>query len=125
MPEEDDALETLRRHNDELVKLLADDGRNELDRLVLLELALHAYTNGKLQEYADLRDEQLAEILSKEIGIHSQDTAYAFANNINSFMKLPEPVKNLGKKIGSVANSYVKKKAGGILGDGGDDDADD
>lgn len=131
MADDNDALYALRKHNEELGQLLSPDGRAQLEGLVLLELAIHAYTNAKLSSYGSMLDDNegrlkafLVDQLQTELQWVGEQDATQLAADIVAFLKVPDSVKNVGKKIGSVANSYVKKKAGGILG-GGDDAADD
>ncbi|MGP3699633.1 hypothetical protein [Rhodobacter sp. NSM] len=126
---DDDALDALRKHNEQLGQLFSSEGRAQLDRLVLLELAVHAYTNGRLSEYKSLRDRnedqfrgRIADRLQTELQGLDEGDANRLAADVAAFLDVPDAVKNVGKKIGSVANSYLKKKAGGFLGGADDDD---
>ncbi|CTQ33152.1 hypothetical protein [Jannaschia rubra] len=107
MPE-DTALDALRRHNDQLADLLSPEGRKELDRLVLLELMLHVHAQRRLDEYA-----------SRERGGDIANLDREMAEAIVQALGMPDWAKDLLKKIGSVANDYLKKTAGGVIGGGG------
>ncbi|PTR13390.1 MULTISPECIES: hypothetical protein [Cereibacter] len=129
---DDDALDALRKHNEQLEQLFSSDGRAQLDRLVLLELSVHAYVNGRLSEYKSLHDRnedqfrgRIADRLQTELQGLDEEDANRLAADIATFLEVPDSVKNVGKKIGSVANSYLKKKAGGILGGADDNDTED
>ena len=127
MADDGNALDSLREHNEQLSLLLSFEGRMQLNRLVLLEMAIHAYTDGRLSEYEEMPENALSDLLRTELqGIDLQDKdADRLAADILNFMKVPDAVKNVGKKVGSVANSYVKSKAGVILGGSDAADSDD
>lgn len=116
----DDALNALKKHNEQLSALLTEEGLVEIKRAVLLETALHAFIDGRLSEYGELPGNMLLDQLQTEFP--NVDPS-SLSEDMGTFITVPDTVKNVGKKVGSVANSYVKKKAGGIL--GGDDDSDD
>lgn len=120
--EDDDALAALQAHNRQLARLLTREGRAELDRMALLELALHAHVHGRLQEVAEAREPvderaavRIADRLMTELEGVDQRDAERLAADIVVFIKVPGSVKDLGRKVGSVANAYVKKKVGGVL----------
>ncbi len=120
MADDKQTLDALREHNEQMLQLLSKAGRMELSRLVLLEMTLHAYTDARLSEYDDMTPAQRSDRLQSELQDLTPDEAEKLAKDIANFLKMPESVKNVGKKVGSVANSYVKKSAGNIL--GGDED---
>ena len=114
----DDALDALKQHNEQLSKLLTKDGLAELNRMALLEIAIHAYVDGRLSKFSEMPENILRDRLLTELS----ETGATLSPDIVAFINMPDSVKDVGKKIGSVANSYVKKKTGGILG-GNDDDS--
>lgn len=124
MAEDDDALEALRRHNEQLARLLSSDGREELDRLVLLEMAIHAYTSGRLSDYGSMPVGNLVDRLQRELQGLPNEEASRLAESIRELAKIPDWAEDLRKKIGSVANAYVKKKAGDVLSGDGDGETD-
>lgn len=122
MADDDDALGALRKHNEQLQRLLSGDGPEQIERMILLELALHAYTYRKLSSYAEKLDNDEVEIkrfFGSELQKIIEGNTDQISNDIITFLKSPDWAKTLGKKVGSVANAYVKKTAGGII--GGDD----
>jgi hypothetical protein len=127
MADDRDAIDALRKHNEQLAQLLTPDGIGHLDRLVLLEFAVHAYVNGRISTYVSMLEDEdrLKRLLSDRIQAEFQGVDDSISEQISDdiigFLKIPEAVKGVGKKIGSVANAYVKKTAGGIIGGDNDD----
>lgn len=125
----DDALAALIKHNEELSRLVLNEGH--IAEAALLELIVHSQITKHLAKYEKLLsedDERLRAVLSDDFQTHLQGIeprqAERLAADVVVYLGMPGAVKDLIKKIGSVVNSYVKKTAGGVLG-GDSNDQDD
>ncbi|WP_226562522.1 hypothetical protein [Salipiger thiooxidans] len=126
---DDDALAALTKHNEELSRLVSNEGR--IAEAALLELIVHSQITKHLSRYENLLsedEERLRAVLTDDFQTHLQGIdprqAEILAADVIVYLAMPGAVKDLIKKIGSVINSYVKKTAGGVLG-GDSDDQDD
>ena len=122
--DDNDPLKLLREHNDRLTVLLSDEGRRELDRLVLLETLLMARlsnaTNhlrkgnfGNLAERSSIPSGEIAGLLTTEAG--------------NEVTQADEEDGFFGKvwdKCKSVANDKAKGLTKGWFGGGNGEDGD-
>ena len=106
----------LRAHNDGLKELLTEDGKRELDRLVLLEAAVLA----RLRNATDmLSSEEKLDLLlrrSGSAGFYSAQTR----EEVRDAARDERFLSKVWGKCKAVANGKIKKWAGGLFGSGDD-----
>ena len=121
-----DPLKLLREHNDRLTVLLSDEGRRELDRLVLLETLLMARLSnatshlrsgsfGKLAERSSIPPDEFAGLLTTEA---ENEIKQADEDEEDGFFG------KVWDKCKSVANDKAKGWAKGWVGGGNGEDGD-
>ena len=106
MQEEPDIIDLLRAHGDQLDRLLSPEGLKQLDRTIELEARLYERISSRIEglegsEYSYLKGRS--------------DVRAQSDSDVIAFVVMPQPVKDLLNKVGSVANSYLKKKAASVL----------
>jgi hypothetical protein len=108
----------LRAHNESLKDLLTEEGKRELDKLVLLEAAVLAHLRNATDMLSS--DEQLEQLLSRSrmSGFYTQQTR----DEVRTAANKPGFLAEAWGKCKSVANGKVKKWASGLIGSSKDDD---
>lgn len=106
MPNE--IVSRLSSHNDQISQLLTDEGRQQLDRLVLMEALVMARIHNATTQLIDGNFGTLAERGGLTPGEIAELNTEAVQAEITAAMNVPDFVDKLKDKCKSVANNKVK-----------------
>ena len=110
----DTALEALKAHNDILTAMLSREGLAELDRLALLQTAMSAFFNQRVNEYQKMQQKMLMDRMSTRLGLSDAAAAQRLAADVNSLPNQGEALTYIKDAINQLVNAYMTAENVGI-----------